>query len=84
MYPVTGVLLRHAASGGGAGPATRRLSFNGARGRRSRPVRAQIRRVIEMSSGTTGKHPETFRYSSNCPMENLLKNPRFSKGTREL
>lgn len=43
-----------------------------------------IRRVIEMSSETMGNCPKTFRYSWSRPMGNLLKNPRFSKGTREL
>ena len=44
----------------------------------------EIRHVIEMSSETTGERPEAFRYSSRRPTENLLNNPRFSRGIREL
>lgn len=44
----------------------------------------KIQRVIRRSSETTGNRSETFRYSWGRPMGNLLKNPRFSKGTREL
>ena len=72
----------------GTAPAVRdtalRRSPMATAGRRARPGRAQIRHVIEMSSETAGKQPETFRYSWTRPMGNLLNSPRFSKGTREL
>ena len=43
-----------------------------------------IRHVTEKSSETMGNGPKTFRYSWRRPMGNLLKNPRFPKGTQVL